>query len=79
MKCALEHESPRKLLGYAVAESFFGSLKKERLRRKVYKNRAEARVDVFDYIEVFYNQKRRHSHIRGVSPAAFESAATKTN
>jgi putative transposase len=63
----------------AVAESFFSSLKKERIRKKIYKTRQDARADLFDYIEVFYNRKRRHSHIGDVSPAAFEEAATKTH
>jgi len=58
----------------AVAESFFSSLKKERIRKKIYRTRNDARADVFDYIEVFYNQKRRHSHIGDVSPATFEEA-----
>jgi putative transposase len=43
----------------AVAESFFQHLKHERIRRKIYRSRAEARSDVFDYIETFYNPKRR--------------------
>lgn len=59
----------------AVAESFFSSLKKERVRKRVYKTRDMARADVFDYIEVFYNRNRRHSHLGGVSPEAFERAA----
>jgi putative transposase len=59
----------------AVAESFFSSLKKERIRKRVYRTRDEARSDVFDYIEVFYNRTRRHSHIGGVSPETFESAS----
>ncbi|MET3901456.1 putative transposase [Devosia sp. UYZn731] len=59
----------------AVAESFFSSLKKERIRKRIYKTRDLARADIFDYIEVFYNRTRRHSHIGGVSPEAFESAA----
>ena len=58
----------------AVAESFFSSLKKERVRKKIYRTRGEARADLFDYIEVFYNRKRRHSHIGDVTPAAFEEA-----
>lgn len=58
----------------AVAESFFSSLKKERIRKKIYRSRAEAKADVFDYIEVFYNKNRRHSHLNGMSPQAFESA-----
>jgi putative transposase len=57
----------------AVAESFFSSLKKERIRKKSYRTRAEARADVFDYIEVSYNRKRRDSHIGDMSPAAFEA------
>ena len=59
----------------AVAESFFSSLKKERVRRKIYPTREEGRADVFDYIEVFYNRSRRHSHIGDVSPVAFEQAS----
>lgn len=59
----------------AVAESFFGSLKKERVKKRIYKTRDLARADVFDYIEVFYNRNRRHSHLGGVSPEAFEAAS----
>ncbi len=59
----------------AVAESFFSSLKKERIRKRIYKTRDLARADIFDYIEVFYNRTRRHSHLGGVSPEAFERAA----
>jgi len=58
----------------AVAESFFSSLKKERIRNRVYATRGEARADVFDYIEVFYNRKRRHQHLGGVSPVQYEEA-----
>lgn len=47
----------------AVAESFFSSLKKERIRKRIYKTRAVARGDIFDYIDVFYNRTRRHSHL----------------
>ncbi|MBB5191832.1 putative transposase [Silvimonas terrae] len=59
----------------AVAESFFSSLKKERIRKWVYKTRDLARSDVFDYIEAFYNRTRRHSRLGGISPEAFEVAA----
>jgi len=59
----------------AVAESFFSSLKKERIRKRIYKTRELARADIFDYIEVFYNRTRRHSHLGGVSPEAFERAS----
>jgi putative transposase len=59
----------------AVVESFFGSLKKERIKKRIYKTRELARADVFDYIEVFYNRQRRHSYLGGVSPEAFEQAS----
>jgi putative transposase len=59
----------------AVAESFFSSLKKERIRRRVYHTVAEAKADVFDYVEMFYNPRRRHGHIGDVSPEAFERAS----
>lgn len=59
----------------AVAESFFSSLKKERIRKRIYKTRDLARADIFDYIEVFYNRSRRHSHLGHVSPEAFERAS----
>jgi len=56
----------------AVAESFFQLLKRERIRRKIYRTREEARCDIFDYIEMFYNSKRRHSHSRRLSPVNYE-------
>ena len=58
-----------------VAKSFFSSLKKLRIRRKIYKTRDDARSDILDYIEVFYNRARRHSYLGGMSPEAFELAA----
>jgi putative transposase len=57
-----------------VAESFFSSLKKERIKKRIYKNREIAIADISDYIETFYNPTRRHSHLGGVSPEEFESA-----
>lgn len=59
----------------AVAESFFSSLKKERIKKRTYKTLELARADIFDYIEVFYNRIRRHSHLEGLSPEAFEAAS----
>lgn len=56
----------------AVAESFFGLLKRERVNRKSYRTREEARADIFDYIEVFYNRKRRHGYVGNISPVDFE-------
>ncbi len=58
----------------AVAESFFSSLKKERVKNQIYKNRELALIDIADYIEAFYNSTRRHSHLGGVSPEQFERA-----
>ena len=58
----------------AVAESFFSSLKKERIKKQIYKNRALALADLADYIDTFYNRTRRHSHLAGVSPEQFEAA-----
>ena len=55
-------------------ESFFSSLKAERIARKVCRLRDEAKSDVFDYIERFYNPTRRHSTLGYVSPIAFEEA-----
>jgi len=58
----------------AVAESFFGSLKKERIKKHIYKNRELALTDMADYIDAFYNRTRRHSHLGGLSPEQFEVA-----
>jgi putative transposase len=58
----------------AVAESFFSSLKKERIKKQIYKNRELALTDVADYVDAFYNRTRRHSHLGGVSPEQFEAA-----
>jgi putative transposase len=59
----------------AAMESFFSSLKTERVSRKVYRTRAQARADVFDYIECFYNPTRRHSTLGYLSPIDFERQA----
>jgi putative transposase len=56
----------------ATMESFFSSLKTERTARKKYSTRDEAKADVFDYIECFYNPKRRHSTLGYLSPMEFE-------
>ena len=62
----------------AAMESFFSSLKTERIARTIYRTRDEARADVFDYIERFYNTKRRHSTIGYLSPMEFEMKAGVT-
>jgi putative transposase len=59
----------------AAMESFFSSLKTERTTRKVYRTRDDARADVFDYIERFYNARRRHSTLGYLSPVEFEERA----
>jgi putative transposase len=59
----------------AVAESFFASLKVERVNEQDYQSHAEARADIFKYIEVFYNRVRRHSYLGYESPLAFEQAS----
>jgi putative transposase len=56
----------------AVVESCFNLLKRERIRRRTYKSREEARQDVFDYIEMFYNPRRKHVRNGMLSPVAFE-------
>lgn len=70
----LEHSMSRRgnCHDNAVAESFFNLLKRERIRRQTYRTRAEARQDVFDYIEMFYNPKRKHAHNGMLSPIEFE-------
>lgn len=57
----------------AVAESFFGTLKTELIYNKKYKTIAEARRDIFDYVEVFYNRLRLHSTLGYMSPEEFEA------
>ena len=56
----------------AVAESFFGSLKTERIYGSKYQKRTDARIDIVEYIEMFYNAKRLHSYLGYLSPQAFE-------
>ena len=58
----------------APMESFFASLKKELVHHEEYQTRAEARASIFEYIETFYNPKRRHSSLGYVSPAEYEQA-----
>lgn len=57
----------------AVAESFFQLLKRERIKRHVYATRDEARAEIFDYIEMFYNAQRRHSFNGQLSPVEYEN------
>ena len=58
----------------AVAESFFATLKKELIHRRSWPTKAELRTEVFDYIEVFYNRRRRHRTLGQRSPADYENS-----
>ena len=60
-------------LDNAVAESFFATFKKRVTQKKIYATRNEARGEIFNFIEMFYNPVKRHSHNGGVSPAKFEA------
>lgn len=62
-----------------MAESFFQLLKRERIRRRTYLTRDDARRDVFEYIELFYNTKRKHTNNRMLSPVDFEIRQQKLN
>ncbi|PIE75061.1 MAG: hypothetical protein CSA18_01800 [Deltaproteobacteria bacterium] len=55
----------------ALAESFFASLKNERVHSTLYKTREQAKVDIIDYIEMYYNSFRRHSFLGNVCPKDF--------
>jgi putative transposase len=61
----------------AVAGSFFSSLKKERIKKRIYTTRQIAKTEISDYIDMFYNRTRRHSHLSGVSPEAFEAMSNR--
>jgi putative transposase len=56
----------------AAVESFFATLKRERVKRRKYRTRDQAKADVFDYIERFYNRQRRHGYVGNISPVEFE-------
>jgi len=61
----------------AISESLFGSLKKEPIKKAIYKSRELAAADVSDYIEEFHNQTRLHSHVEGVGLNAFGANAMR--
>ncbi len=63
----------------AVAESFFSSVKKERIKKRIYKTRAIANAEIADDIERFDTRTRRHRHLRGVRPEAFEAVAKRAS
>jgi putative transposase len=66
-----KHEPQRKLLGQRSCRNFFSTLKRE-LDDKTFESRESARAELFEYIEIWYNRKRRHSTLGYVSPERFE-------
>lgn len=56
----------------AVAESLFSSLKSELIQKWIYPTRAQAKSEIFEYIEEFYNRVSRHKHLSQLSPMEFE-------
>ena len=77
----LEHSMSRRgnCHDNAVAESFFHLLKRERIRRRAYTTRDAARLDVFDYIEMFYSPTRKHTNNGMLSPVDYEMKQQKMN
>jgi len=74
LRCSMSRKG--ECLDNAVAESFFGSLKNELVYHEDYKTRAEARQSIFEYIEVFYNRKRRHAFLNYMTPVEYEEKYT---
>jgi transposase InsO family protein len=70
LRCSMSRKG--ECLDNAVAESFFGSLKNELVYHEDYKTRSEARQSIFEYIEVFYNRKRRHAFLNYMTPVDYE-------
>ncbi|MCK4705990.1 MAG: IS3 family transposase [Gammaproteobacteria bacterium] len=70
LRCSMSRKG--ECLDNAVAESFFGTLKNELVYHEDYKTRSEARQSIFEYIEVFYNRKRRHAFLNYVTPVDYE-------
>jgi putative transposase len=71
IRCSMSRKGD--CLDNAVAERFFGSLKRERTHHRQYMTRQEARADVVDYVEMFYNSWRKHSYLGYVSPNEYET------
>ena len=70
LRCSMSRKG--ECLDNAVAESFFGTLKNELIYHEDYKTRAQARQSIFEYIEVFYNRKRRHAFLNYMTPVEYE-------
>jgi len=69
-RCSMSRKG--ECLDNAVAESFFGTQKNELVYHEDYKIKAEARQSIFEYIEVFYNRKRRHAFLIYMTPVEYE-------
>jgi putative transposase len=71
LQCSMSRKG--ECLDNAVAESFFGTLKNELIYHEDYQTRAQARQSIFEYIEVFYNRKRRHAFLNYLTPVEYEA------
>ena len=71
LRCSMSRKG--ECLDNAVAESFFGSLKNELVYHEDYRTRADAKQSIFEYIEVFYNRKRRHAFLNYLTPVEYEA------
>jgi len=71
LSCSMSRKG--ECLDNAVAESFFGTLKTELVTHEDYRTKDEAKKSLFEYIELFYNRRRRHSFLGYISPAEFEA------
>jgi transposase InsO family protein len=69
LRCSMSRKG--ECLDNAVAESFFGSLKNELVYHEDYRTRVEARQSIFEYIEVFYNRRRRHAFLNYMTPVEY--------
>ncbi len=70
LQCSMSRKG--ECLDNAVAESFFGSLKNELVHQQDYLTRVDARQSIFEYIEIFYNRKRRHAFLNYMTPVEYE-------
>ena len=70
LRCSMSRKG--ECLDNAVAESFFGTLKNELVYHEDYRTRAIAKQSIFEYIEVFYNRKRRHAFLNYMTPVEYE-------
>ena len=72
------HDAVGDAYDHALCESFFATLECELLERRSFRSHAEARMAIFEFVEGFYNRRRRHSVLGYQSPAAFEDNPGQT-